>query len=492
MRLAERLGRMDRRLFAAVAGARLPGLERVVPALSRAADNSLLWAGIAGALAVSGRRPLRRAATRGLLAVSLASPLVNLVGKQAFRRSRPSAEGLPLARLVKMPLSASFPSGHSASAAAFAAAVAMEAPRAVAVPVGLLAAGVCFSRVYTGVHYPGDVLAGAAVGVAAGAITLRLWPEAAEAGRARAAVTAPPVPLDPEGEGVVAVVDEGAGPGRGAGAAEAGTRTADVLRAALPRAEIREPGPGDDLGEVVRQAASRAKVLAVAGDDALVSRAAGQVARTATPLLVVPSGPPGDFARALGVLTADEAVAAYRSGDLVSVDVGEAAGRTFVDSASLGVYPEVLAGRERRRGRIGKWPALLWAMAEVLGRDDARPVDLVVDGVPRRAWLVFVGNCRYEVRGAAPTRRERLEDGLLDVRILTAADRLPRVRALISVLTGRFKLSRHYRQWQADTLRISSPSGRLRIACDGEVFTAAGEVRFTKRPRSLLVLRPVD
>ncbi|WP_343965392.1 phosphatase PAP2 family protein, partial [Streptosporangium amethystogenes] len=131
MRLSSRLSRLDRRVFAMVASARLPGLERVVPALSRAADNSLLWAGVAGAFAVSGRRPLRRAATRGLLAVSLASPLVNLVGKQAFRRSRPSAEGLPLARLIKMPTSASFPSGHSASAAAFAAAVAMEAPRAV-------------------------------------------------------------------------------------------------------------------------------------------------------------------------------------------------------------------------------------------------------------------------------------------------------------------------------------------------------------------------
>ncbi|GGL25415.1 phosphoesterase [Planomonospora parontospora subsp. antibiotica] len=498
MRLRERLGRMDRRLFAAVAGARLPGLERVVPALSRAADNSLLWAGIAGTLAVSGRRPLRRAATRGLLAVSLASPLVNLVGKQAFRRNRPSPDGLPLARLVRMPLSASFPSGHSASAAAFAAAVAMEAPRAVAVPVGLLAAGVCFSRVYTGVHYPGDVLAGAAVGVAAGVLTLRLWPEAAEAGRARAAVTAPPVRLDPEGEGLVAVVDEGAG--RGAGeeggeaafaGAEAGTRTADALRAALPRAEIYEPGPGDDLAQVVGEAASRAKVLAVAGGDGVVSRVAGQALRTAVPLLVVPSGAPGDFARALGLLTVDDAVDAYRSGDLVTVDVGEAAGRPFVGSASMGIYPEVLARRQRRQGRIGKWPALLWAMAEVLGPGGARPADLVVDGVPRRVWLVFVGNCRHQVRGAAPTRRERLEDGLLDVRILTAAGRLPRARAFLSVLTGRFRLSRHYQQWQADTLRVSSPSGRVRLACDGEVFTVSGEVEFAKRPRSLLVFRPL-
>ncbi|MEV8634556.1 phosphatase PAP2 family protein [Streptosporangium sp. NPDC051023] len=201
MRVRSWLSALDRRVFAAVADAKLPGLERLLPVLTRAADNSLLWAGLAGGGALSGHRGLRRAATRGLLAVSLASPLVNLVGKQAFRRQRPSPEGLPLARLIKMPTSASFPSGHSASAAAFATAVALEAPLVVTAPVALLAAAVCFSRVYTGVHYPGDVLAGAGVGVAAGLLTRRLWPRAAEAGRAGGAVwrrrtgpgTSPPV-----------------------------------------------------------------------------------------------------------------------------------------------------------------------------------------------------------------------------------------------------------------------------------------------------------
>ncbi|MEU4406004.1 phosphatase PAP2 family protein [Streptosporangium sp. NPDC023963] len=481
MRLGSRLSRLDRRVFAMVAGARLPGLERVVPALSRAADNSLLWAGVAGALAVSGRRPLRRAATRGLLAVSLASPLVNLVGKQAFRRNRPSAEGLPLARLIKMPASASFPSGHSATAGAFAAAVALEAPRVVAVPVALLAAAVCFSRVYTGVHYPGDVLAGAGIGVAAGLITRRIWPDAGEAGQARAALTAPSVLLDQEGEGTVAVVD---------GSADAVAGAAEALREALPRAEVVEVAPGADLGAAVRDAASRAKVLAVAGGDTVVNLAAQETAGGATPLLVVPASAHGRFARALGVETPEEAVTAYHSGDLVAVDVGEVAGRTFVNTASVGVYPALVERRERRQGRIGKWPALFWAMAEVLGPGGAQPVDLVVDGVPRRVWMVFVGNCRYEARGGAPSRRQRLEDGLLDIRVLAAADRLPRLRVFLSLLAGRVKLSRHYQQWQADTLRVSAPSGRLRLARDGETFTVTGEVEFTKRPRSLLVIRP--
>lgn len=295
---------------------------------------------------------------QGLLAVSLASPLVNLVGKQAFRRNRPSAEGLPLARMIKMPTSASFPSGHSASAAAFAAAVAMEAPRAVAVPVGLLAAAVCFSRVYTGVHYPGDVLAGAGIGVVAGLATRRIWPDAGEAGHARAALTAPSVLLDPEGEGAVAVVD---------GSADAAAGTAETLRTALPRAEIVEVAPGADLGAAVRDAASRAKVLAVAGGDAVVNLAAQETTGAATPLLVVPTSLRGRFARALGVETAQEAVEAYHSGDLVAVDVGEVAGRRFVNSVSVGLHQALVESGERRQSRVGTWPALFWAMAEVLG-----------------------------------------------------------------------------------------------------------------------------
>ncbi|SNS28952.1 undecaprenyl-diphosphatase [Streptosporangium subroseum] len=480
MRLSSRLGRLDRRLFAMVAGARLHGLERFVPALSRVADNSLLWAGVAGALAVSGHRPLRRAATRGLLAVSLASPLVNLVGKQAFGRNRPSLDGFPMARRVKVPVSASFPSGHSASAAAFATAVAMEAPLVVAAPVALLAAAVCFSRVYTGVHYPGDVLVGAGIGVATGLVTRRLWPEAVTG--APRVVTAPPMPgHDLDGQGVVAVI------GSAAGGAPV---TAETVRASLSKAEVVEvPGAdGQDVTGLMGEAAARARVLAVAGDDGTVSRGARAALEHRRPLLIIPAPAPGHFAGALGLRDTQDAMTAYRSGGMVAVDVGEVAGRVFLNSAGLGVYPEVVDRRESIEQRAGKWPALLWALSRVLRT--AEPEEVVIDGVPRRIWTLFVGNCLYDSRGAAPRLRRRLEDGLLDIRVLTATSRLPRLRAFTSVLLGGIGLSRHYQQWQADTLKVSSPSGSVRVACDGETFTVSGDVEFVKRPRSLLVVRP--
>ena len=69
-----------------------------------------------------------------------------------------------------MPGSTSFPSGHAASAFAFAYAVGRHLP-GLAVPIRLLAAGVAYSRVHVGVHYPGDVVIGSVLGAGTAAMT---------------------------------------------------------------------------------------------------------------------------------------------------------------------------------------------------------------------------------------------------------------------------------------------------------------------------------
>lgn len=166
---------VDAAVYAAIAGADVPALDSVMRRLTRTADHSKLWFGTAAGLALLGGLKGRRAAGRGLLALSAASALANLVAKPLTVRSRPQREEREALsrRHVPMPRSSSFPSGHAASAFAFATAVGHVSP-ALSAPLRAAATLVGYSRVHTGVHFPADVLAGAFLGVSAAEAVNRL------------------------------------------------------------------------------------------------------------------------------------------------------------------------------------------------------------------------------------------------------------------------------------------------------------------------------
>ena len=164
--------RIDVALYAAIAQTPTPTLDRAMARLSHAADYSRLSLASAAVLAATGGRRGRRAAANGLASVAVAASVINLAVKPLGHRRRPdrAAQEVPLARQVRMPSSTSFPSGHSAAAFAFATGVGHVLPPA-AIPLRGLAALVAYSRVHTGVHYPGDVVAGALMGTTLAQIT---------------------------------------------------------------------------------------------------------------------------------------------------------------------------------------------------------------------------------------------------------------------------------------------------------------------------------
>lgn len=178
-RLLNHLGHYDRAVYRSVAQLETPLLDKPLRRLSRYANHSKPWFVVAGVLALAGGPRGRRAAVTGLVAVGTASLVVNQPLKLAGRR-RPDRQdlGVPPDRWVRMPSSTSFPSGHSASAAAFAIAVGDVWP-ALRLPLRVAASAVAFSRVYTGVHYPSDVVAGATAGALLGRLVSRaarrLW-----------------------------------------------------------------------------------------------------------------------------------------------------------------------------------------------------------------------------------------------------------------------------------------------------------------------------
>jgi membrane-associated phospholipid phosphatase len=173
---ARRLGAADQALYAAVAAFPAPWLDEPARRLSQAANFSRIWLAIAAGIAVLGGPDGRRAAVRGVVAVGVTSATVNIGIKFMRPRQRPdrAAAHVPASRLVAMPSSGSFPSGHAAAGFAFASCVGRRLPRA-ASPLLVLAAAVAYSRVHTGVHFPGDVIVGSAVGAAIGR-AVASWP----------------------------------------------------------------------------------------------------------------------------------------------------------------------------------------------------------------------------------------------------------------------------------------------------------------------------
>lgn len=170
-RVFSEVSQLDRAIYAAIADSPTPSIDEPLRRLSNAANFSKLWIGIAGGLAVACGRPGRRAATSGLVAIGVASAVVNQGIKRLYPRVRPDREGeeVPEERHVRMPDSTSFPSGHSASGFAFASAVAAQLP-VVGAGLRFLAAAVAYSRVHTGVHYPGDAVVGSLVGAGIGGV----------------------------------------------------------------------------------------------------------------------------------------------------------------------------------------------------------------------------------------------------------------------------------------------------------------------------------
>jgi membrane-associated phospholipid phosphatase len=164
--------RVDVAVYAAIAATPTPHLDRTMRRLTRAADNAGLSIGASLMLAATrGRRGARAGAT-GLAAVAVVSAVVNGAVKPLAGRRRPDpvAQQVPVARLARMPRHPSFPSGHTASAFAFATGVGSVLPRE-ALPLYALASVVAYSRVHTGVHFPADVVAGSVIGSALGGMT---------------------------------------------------------------------------------------------------------------------------------------------------------------------------------------------------------------------------------------------------------------------------------------------------------------------------------
>ena len=484
--VARQVDTLDVAVFDAVAHTSSPLLDATMPRLTRAADRSVLWIAIAGALALSRRPRARAAAVRGLASIAVTSLVANQVSKRLHRRPRPSITQVPAQRLAhRIPTSTSFPSGHSASAMAFAAGASAEWP-ALSVPLRALAGLVGFSRVATGAHYPGDVAAGFALGEAIAWLTTKVV-RVERTDESIDGLTVRAGEPNVDGEGITLVINPRSSSGRAG-------RILPAVRRAFPRLTVVELGrDGEDYGAAIDAAAASCRILAVAGGDGTVQRAAVAAMNAGIPLAVLPAGTFNHFAKDLGMYPLRTAIGALHAGTVAKVDLGEVNGRVFVNTASVGAYTDFVAIRERNEKRIGKPLAAVLAAVRTLGRARAvraRFQDLNGEEVDASFSLLFIGNGHYEPRGFAPVHRATLDDNRLDLRVLGVTRRGARARVLFDLLRGRVDRNRRYQEHSDAEFAFDLPDGPYRIARDGELGEEISRLEARVLPRALTVIAP--
>ncbi len=153
-------------------GLQNPFFDWLLPLISMAGGGGMIWIVFSLVLLTSGRSGTKKVAILMLMSLFI-SFLAGEEGlKHYFQRPRPFETIPDVDLLVKPPGSYSFPSGHAANAFASGLVLARMIP-VLAWPVLILAALMAFSRVYVGVHYPLDVIAGSLLGAACALLVLK-------------------------------------------------------------------------------------------------------------------------------------------------------------------------------------------------------------------------------------------------------------------------------------------------------------------------------
>ena len=162
---------------------RVPGLNGVMRLITTLGNGGIFW--IVLTVLMLAFRKSRRTGIQCAVSMLLAMLVVNVTIKPLAARIRPYdlAEGLSI--LISRPHDFSFPSGHASNSLSCAWVMLRTLPKKYGVPAFVLAVLIALSRLYVGVHFPTDVLAGAAIGIALAEIAMLIFRKAEKALRKR-------------------------------------------------------------------------------------------------------------------------------------------------------------------------------------------------------------------------------------------------------------------------------------------------------------------
>jgi diacylglycerol kinase family enzyme len=291
---------------------------------------------------------------------------------------------------------------------------------------------------------------------------------------------------------VAAIVNAGAGTVETA--ATTGERIADLGAGRGLTIHV-ETVEGVEIEAAARRALAEARagnldIIAVGGGDGTIRTVASVLADTGVPLAILPLGTLNHFAKDLGIPgDLQAAVALIAEGEVRPVDAGEVNGRLFINNSSIGLYPYMVADRERRRAEVGmsKRAAMLLAALRVARRFPRRRLLVRTESVarPYRTACLFVGNNEYDMRFAS-LGRTQLDGGRLHLYITKPVTALAFLWFALKAGLG-LKLP-ELDHWQAASAEILSRASRLPVALDGEIEMLFPPLAYRLRPGALQVI----
>ncbi|WP_370152573.1 diacylglycerol kinase family protein [Ferrovibrio sp.] len=250
------------------------------------------------------------------------------------------------------------------------------------------------------------------------------------------------------------------------------------------------------LPDALAAAAARSPEVWVGGGDGTLRSAAALMIRHRGVLGVLPLGTMNLLARDLNIpLEIDRAVQALCGAEVAAIDVGRVNDGLFLNKSALGLYPEMIVDRERRRRLFGlaKWPAMARSAWRALRRHRMMEITLEHGGREREivspAIVVAVGE--YEFHAARLFGRPDLQTGELTVYVSHEKRWFGSAGQLARLFLGTLEADPALEVIKAHSLRIGFPRAKP-VASDGEIEMLPGPVHYRVGPRALKVRMPAE
>ena len=281
----------------------------------------------------------------------------------------------------------------------------------------------------------------------------------------------------------------------GTGGSPDRARISELFKNRGIEARIAEAASGDELMSLAKRAAeSEAETVVAGGGDGTVSAVASAIAGGEQKLGLLPLGTLNHFAKDLKIpAEMGAAVDVIVAGHSVQIDAGEVNGRIFINNSSLGLYPDMVRGRElRQRLGFGKWHSLARSALTVFRRYPLLGVRIKTDGeeIVTRTPFIFIGNNEYAIESFDIGARVRLDGGKLSVYMTRHSGRLALIRIALKAVFGGLSQEKDFLTVLTDELVVETRRAHVRVAVDGEVVMMKTPLIYRIRPGSLRVIVP--